>query len=311
MSAVTTKPAVDLTSPAPPTFSYAQAAKGRSTSGPAPTQGGKSSSEHDTAMKDPSPQSATESTPVPAVLDATKIDAETPEGNSLGEELTNGSVSKEQPSDRPRSKATSPSPQREATAPVQVLTSTPSSPSFGTASTSTLPKEDDLSSTPNASSDSTWDKQSQTSHSPEKSGPPAEGEKESEKDKPQNWDKETTKPASLKPAPPPALNIWQQRREAQEAKAKAVLIPVQQQATKAQSTSVGNGSPAERSSISKDRSTDQNKPDTRKKGRPTNAQSEETVTGYVSGANKKKGTDGRDKTREEGIVTYCKAEQCI
>jgi len=304
MSAVTGKPAVELTSPAP-TFSYAQAAKGRSSSGPATIQGGKVASGHGTTTKEPSPPTITDLTPLPAVPDPTKIDIETPGGNPTGEGLTNESVPKEQRSDLSRSKATSPSPQREITAQSQVLSSTPSSPSFGAASTSTLPKEDDLSSTPNASSDSTWDKQSQTSHSPEKAGPQGEGDKENEKEKGHSWEKEIAKPASLKPAPPPALNIWQQRREAQEAKAKANLLASPQQTTKAQSMSAGTGP----SNISNDKITHQTKPDIKKKGKSSNSQAEEMSTDYTTGANKKKGTDVKDKAREEGIITCPEAKQ--
>ncbi|KAI9873044.1 MAG: hypothetical protein M1830_000898, partial [Pleopsidium flavum] len=307
MSAATGKPVVESASPVP-TFSYAQAAKGRFSSGSATIQGGKVASGHDTPMKEPSPPTATDLAPLPAVPDATKRDDEAPGGNSIGEALTNGSVLKEQHSDRSRSKATSPSPQREATAQSQAQGSTPSSPSFGTASTSTLPKEDDLSSTPNASSDSTWDRQSQTSHSPEKVGPQGEVGKENEKEKEKgnSWEKESAKPASLKPAPLPALNFWQQRREAQEAKAKANLLSSPQQPTKAQSVSAGAGPPA---GPSNEKSTDQSKSDIKKKGKASNGQAEEMPTGYSTGANKKKGVDVKDKAREEGTISCPSDEQ--
>lgn len=93
-----------------------------------------------------------------------------------------------------------------------------SSPSFGTASDSTLPKDDEIASTPNESSESTsWDKQSQVSTSAEKSTQTADGTKE--KDSETIWGETPTAPA-LKPAAVPVVNIWQQRKEAQEAKAK-------------------------------------------------------------------------------------------
>lgn len=92
-----------------------------------------------------------------------------------------------------------------------------SSPSLGTASTSTLIKDDDASVTPNGSSDSTWDKQSQASV-PEKTNQTAEGNKEKSNAAPE---KAPSPPKELKAAPIPTVNIWQQRKEAQEAKAKA------------------------------------------------------------------------------------------
>ncbi|WEW61581.1 hypothetical protein PRK78_007072 [Emydomyces testavorans] len=94
-----------------------------------------------------------------------------------------------------------------------------SSPSVATASTETLPKEDDISLTPNGSSDSTWDKQSQDFVSIDKPNQPLEGNKEKASEN--GTEKNNSIVKELKPAPIPAVNIWQQRREAQEAKARA------------------------------------------------------------------------------------------
>ena len=105
---------------------------------------------------------------------------------------------------------------------------TPPSPDLSSVSTSTLPKEEGVSATPNASSDSTWEKQSQASQTDEK---PSEmgvenvGEREAEKsteaasersegEKAESpsalWD-QLAAASQLKEAPLPTVNIWQQR----------------------------------------------------------------------------------------------------
>lgn len=310
MSATTSKQAVEPAS-APPAFSYAQAAKGRSSSGTAPNRPEKLASSHETTTKVPLSLTMTEATPSTAAPNAAVQGEGRPEEMARGESMVNGTSITEQQSDQPRSKATSPSPQGEATAQSQNLTSTPSSPSFGTASTSTLPKEDDISSTMNASSDSTWDKQSQNSHVPEKSAAHGGPEKENEKEKGQNWEKDVAKPASLKPAPQPALNIWQQRREAQEAKFKASSVSSPQQTTKAQNTSAGAGLPTGPSNIPNASTTDQAKPEGRRKSRSSISQADEMPTSSTVLNSKRKGFDGRDKTREEGNILDIQPVQAL
>ena len=98
----------------------------------------------------------------------------------------------------------------------QSMASTPSSPGYGTTSISTLPKEDDAFSTGNGSSDSTWDRQSQTSQNGSKGAEKADAEKEQATKI--SWDEEAPAPVSLKEAPPPPINIWQQRIAAQKPK---------------------------------------------------------------------------------------------
>ncbi|RAH40188.1 La domain family [Aspergillus brunneoviolaceus CBS 621.78] len=91
------------------------------------------------------------------------------------------------------------------------------SSSVGNSSTtsSTLKDEDEVN-TPNGTSESTWDKQSQASGAEK-----ATGEEEGADDK--TDEKEKSVPAKeLKAAPLPAVNIWHQRKEAQDAKAKAL-----------------------------------------------------------------------------------------
>ncbi|PYH46178.1 La domain family [Aspergillus saccharolyticus JOP 1030-1] len=81
--------------------------------------------------------------------------------------------------------------------------------------TSTLKDEDGLN-TPNGTSESTWDKQSQASGADK-----ATGEEEGADNKTE--EKEKSAPAKeLKAAPLPAVNVWHQRKEAQEAKVKAL-----------------------------------------------------------------------------------------
>ena len=89
-------------------------------------------------------------------------------------------------------------------------------PDYGIMSTSMLPKEDDMFSTVNGFWNATSDKQSQSSQTGNglcTSGEKGEAEKEHSATAP--WDEETPVAASLKEALPPAVNIWQQRKEAQ------------------------------------------------------------------------------------------------
>ena len=115
-------------------------------------------------------------------------------------------------------------------------TSMSPSPDPSSVSASTLHKEEGVSATPNASSDSTWEKQSQASQADEKSGEQdfeRNGEKEAERngegtseegegekvDSPSAvWD-QLASASQLKEAPLPTVNVWQQR--ALDLKAKA------------------------------------------------------------------------------------------
>uniref|UniRef100_A0A093V0M7 Putative HTH La-type RNA-binding protein n=1 Tax=Talaromyces marneffei PM1 TaxID=1077442 RepID=A0A093V0M7_TALMA len=92
-----------------------------------------------------------------------------------------------------------------------------SSPTFGTASTSTLAKEDEI--PPIMNGDSHWENKSQTSTSAEKSNNTKD--KDGKKDESSKSADKAPPVKELKAAPPPAVNVWQQRKEAQEAKVKA------------------------------------------------------------------------------------------
>ena len=213
MSTPTNKSGSDVACP-PPTFSYAQAAKGRPTTSANPQNTGVRSGSVTPAKDAPhtglsSSAASANGSNTAEERDTTISDDRKPREQSKG-------------SNRPSVPATQPKAATlvaQASSITRKSTSTPTSPSLGTASTSTIAKEDDSSCTPNASSDSTWDKQSQASVNPEKAGEPALGSKDSAKDDVGEKEPEKEKPKVLMAAPVPAVNFWQQR--AQEAKAKA------------------------------------------------------------------------------------------
>ncbi|CRG85175.1 putative HTH La-type RNA-binding protein C1527,03 [Talaromyces islandicus] len=174
-----------------PTFSYAQAAKGLATS--------------NTSQQ--SPKVPTEQVTETAPEDeSSKGSLSTQTSNTIVAE-TSGDSEKPDSIVDPESKSTT-------TGSSKNVVSNTSSPSIGTASTSTLAKEDDIPAIPNGTSDSTWDKQSQTSTPADKAASVTDSKDGSTKS-------EKAAQKELKAAPIPAVNIWQQRKEAQEAKAKA------------------------------------------------------------------------------------------
>ncbi|MCJ1400154.1 hypothetical protein MMC11_003358 [Xylographa trunciseda] len=216
--------------PPVPVFSYAQAAKGRSPSismtppaynpnvdsaMPMPRR----ASSHQTAEKNGventiSTRRASEGQIVNEKPEKTesKIDAE-PSIDALASVNTTSGVS--QQASQPQS---------------QTAHSPPSSPGFGSISTSTLLKDDDVFATPNGSSESTWDKISQTSQSVDKVVTKLDGDDEDSKHS--SWEhvsESVPEPAQLKEAPPPAVNFWQKR--AQDAQAKASKDPKTSQGT--------------------------------------------------------------------------------
>ncbi|KAH0537639.1 hypothetical protein FGG08_005590 [Glutinoglossum americanum] len=309
MSGVSSKSGGDL-APALPAFSYAQAAKGRpapSISAPVSKPGSVSS----TTSNDLAPPAVV--TPAiavngtsSAILGVVCSEALSSTSVSQPEEIHTGSGSK---SSDTYSKLASPSPQRQLSTQALSIISTPSSPDFGTASTSTLQKEDDASSTPNASSESTWDKQSQSSAT---AGGATE---QTEKDKDKGKEKDATK--TLVAAAIPAVNIWQQRKEAQAAKAKLnpASVPAQQVSLKTSALSpisngLGPGPVFQAGKVANDRAPDQGKLDVKKKGRYTgdNVDDDDKATFSQSGdrkdntslsRDKRKSFDGHGKSRED------------
>lgn len=216
MSSTTSQKLPSEASPTLPTFSYAQAAKGRSPSVPSLLSSGQISSETMNATAS--------STSLPNTKDAAAVPVNGSAVEPSSEVHEKGDVKDgDHPNDLEGTPKNTTSLLQSSTLPQpQPATSTPSSPSFETASTSTLPKEDELSSTANGSLDSNWDKNSQSSQN---------GSKPSEKveeNKAQNsaavWNDEGPTSALLKEAPPPAVNIWQHRKEIHEARAKSKQV---------------------------------------------------------------------------------------
>lgn len=214
------------TSPALPAFSYAQAAKGRA---PAPSiaQPQAESSRNTPELQSNERRVSTEwkaSTPSSERLDllhttesVDKHDGASDEmvSKTARDDVENASTTKSIPDND--SSANTKQPSLSQADSKQISEST--SPSL-VASVATLPREDEDSATPNGSSES-WDKQSESSAVVEKSL--RTGESGKDKLGEDDWINVPTPSAEkeLKAAPVPIVNIWQQRKEAQEAKAKA------------------------------------------------------------------------------------------
>lgn len=190
-----------------PTFSYAQAAKGLAAS--------------NTSQQ--SPKLATEQvTETSLENESSKGSLSTQTSNTIVAE-TSGDSEKPDSIVDPESKSTT-------TGSSKNVVSNTSSPSIGTASTSTLAKEDDIPAIPNGTSDSTWDKQSQTSAPADKAASVTESKDGSTKS-------EKAAQKELKAAPIPSVNVWQQRKEAQDAKVKATAAVLKSTAPANKTTS--------------------------------------------------------------------------
>ena len=175
----------------------------------------------------------------------------------------------------------------------QKVMSLPSSPEYGTTSTSTLPKEEDVFSTGNGSSESTWDKQSQSSQNGSK---PTEGATPEQQNNPVTspaWDEEIPTAPAFKEAPPPTLNIWQQRKEAQDAKSKA-----KQQLTPPTKRSNSNGGQGGLNGVAKapDATTEAKRTEPRRKGKtvPEEKIGNDTPKGINKIAKVRNSDDGMD-----------------
>ncbi|PGH18527.1 hypothetical protein AJ79_00304 [Helicocarpus griseus UAMH5409] len=197
------------------TFSYAQAAKGLAAASPVSNAAEKQNKSSTTSSDPSSVRTAAGSVDGDGSNQTVASSTTDMESSSIATEPTDA-TDKSQPSVERKSDSTVTAPPTGA--PSKNTSSGTASPSTGTTST-TLPKEDEVSATPNGSSDSNWDKQSQASGVAEKSNKTSESGKE--KSKESGWEKDTPVAKELKAAPIPAVNVWQQRREAQEAKAKA------------------------------------------------------------------------------------------
>ena len=206
------------------TFSYAQAAKGKSPSVPMASTNNKAVSD--------TPESESKTNSMPEIKGSTMDTGISPMKRTPSEDRTPQGQDVTASEDRHMSQSYD---VKEATRietaseksnnlePLKQNGSTPSSPGYGTTSTSTLPKEDDTFSNVNGSMDSVSDKQSQTSQVGSKVEEKDEVDKAQEPEK-VSWDEETPALASFKEAPAPAVNVWQQRREAQ-AKSRQTTVP--------------------------------------------------------------------------------------
>ena len=212
------------------TFSYAQAAKGISS----PVSVSKSASGSATPAKDDATKAPITSI---AQVNSWADDAET---ESSTEQPTTNIES------RTTSKATKP---EQSAEPLEASTT-----DLDSLSASTVTKDDDVSSQPNMSSESTWDNKSQASTSVDKtvepvqktSEKPERGEKgrKGKKGEKKEAEKEKEPPKPLKEAPLPAVNIWQQRADQQKSQAKPVASPLTNGAPK-KSNSEGRPAAAE------------------------------------------------------------------
>ena len=200
------------TAPPAPLFSYAQAAKGRSPSLSAAIQNSKPNSE----FPEPAPRSASAQHSI-EVAGGSVVTRRASEGQ-LTKEKNDGQGPQSDISPLPNIKPTVDGSTSTTDSALEVQPPTAasplSSPGFGISSASTMPKEEDAFATPNGSSESTWDKVSQTSQNVERSSSKAEGDEEDSKIS--SWE-HVPASAQLKEAPPPAFNFWQKR--AMEAKA--------------------------------------------------------------------------------------------
>ena len=210
--------------PPVPVFSYAQAAKGRSPSVSITPPAAKSNM--DTAVPIPRRASSHQTADANGVEHtiSTRRASEGQVTNEKSENTESNIDIEPQISILASTNTTRAAPQQASESQPQPVHSPPSSPGFGSISTSTILKDDDVFATPNGSSDSTWDKISQTSHIADKTGMKQDGDDEDSKHS--SWEhvsEPVPEPAQLKEAPPPAVNFWQKR--AQDAQAKASKEP--------------------------------------------------------------------------------------
>ena len=208
------------TSPALPAFSYAQAAKGLA---PAVSTA-QSQAEPSVNNPDISSTERASSIPEPEKLESFNVTAGVVKDN----EISNGLISKMVHDDvktvsttksTSDNSSTSTNKQTSSSLSGSKQVSESTSPSL-VASVTTLPREDEISSTQNGSSES-WDKQSENSAVAERPAQMADNGKAHNAD--DDWVNVSAPKVEkeLKAAPIPAVNIWQQRIEAQAAKAKA------------------------------------------------------------------------------------------
>ncbi|KUM64082.1 hypothetical protein ACN42_g2981 [Penicillium freii] len=234
------------------TFSYAQAAKGASGT-PTPS---KAPSESEKTDSKPEEQTVVETTTddVPAPTESEPVQKSEVVAEEKDDDFTTVT--------------------NKHAAKTRAINSRTSSPSVRTGSKSRKTKEDD-SNTSNGNADATAEKQAPSEGQIEKAEGAAEKTEKSE-----DSEKTASPPKELKAAPLPSVNIWQQRREAQDAKVKSV--PKSAPASKAASTEAASTA---------DETKQDSKASLKKKG----------ADGAQEGAKDRKKTDG-GKGRDAGSV---------
>ncbi len=271
-----------------PALTYALAAKGRSPSVPSLLPNGKALSDTTENALKRSPSSGSRDTTANSIkppTERTASDNRTPQV----EDVTPGEEQQriQHTEFKDVTKSDNVGEKQPSAAQPQQMASIPSSPEYGNTSTSTLPKEDDAFSTVNGSSESTWDKQSQTSQNGSKGGEKPDAEKEQATKI--SWDEEAAAPASLKEAPPPPVNIWQQRIAAQK--------PKQSNPSQLPKPAIPNPSPGNANGPAKgtEATSEQKKQDGKKKGKTgTSPLDERPAVGTPR--NGSKATDAADKS---------------
>ena len=270
-----------------PALTYALAAKGRSPSVPSLLSNGKSLSDGtEDGLKRSSSSGSRDTVANPIKAPSKRTASET---QTLQSE--DAKVGKEEQQAQPNDvkdiiKSDDAAGKASSTAQSQTMASTPSSPEYGVNSTPSLPKEDDAFSAVNGSSESTWDKQSQSSQNGSKGGEKADGEKAQAPKI--SWDEEAPAPVSLKEAPPPPVNIWQQRIAAQKPKP-----PTPSQPPKPAIPNLGPGN-ANGSAKATEATTELKKQDGRKKGK-TGAGTPDERSAQSAARNGSKSADAADK----------------
>ena len=268
-------------------FSYAQAAKGMS-SGASTGASSKAASGTITPSKDSALVPATIPTGPSGMNWADDTESNVSPAEQVLEKYSGGNeVQVNGTSSQPK----------QATSQQQNSTSNISSPDFGTSS-STLVKDDDVSSLPNTSSESTWENKSQTSNSVEKAAD--QGDNSSDKGKSKDSEKAPFKP--LQEAPIPAVNIWKQRAN-EAAKAKAAYSSPIKPATSSPSQTSANGAPQG----SNDKINGVPRPEPRKKSK-ANAGGEESDMAVATAKEKKQNMDINGKGRDDDRSTQSRRD---
>lgn len=272
--------------PTPPTFSYAMAAKGRVTSTTA-SSAMQSSHASASGVSTPAQESnSVSNTPAASVSGAA--------GSENGDRNINGATEALNKSDTVGAPAIT-----DATPISQVGSgSTPESLSRGPASTTMIPKEDELALDGTAgASEQGWEKagrsreerpsaETNEARKPKKSKKQKKDDKEAEKEKEKEKEEVKVPEVPLVPAPPPAVNFWEQRKEAQAAKTKSSTSIPQ---TANSFSDISTSSPASKAT------------DSRRKGKSSVEDEKVSQSSKDAASNKgqKKGTDGVAKGKED------------